>query len=190
MIQGLCYTISTESSLGCLSDTLLLPYVMEILYLWFYWTWAPGVHNWGRCWGGPTQPWIWAWVIARLLSPSPLQCPCHQGQLSCFAEEREGPAHLSATAHKGKEQPFLHRLSLPMRGGANSQASMAPGPAPRHCPASSSKCPSCQETGFLPAPPWVKGGASSFAPTTTIILDLFLLTIFSSLANFSGASSS
>ena len=31
-----CYTINTGSSLGLLSDILLLPYVMEILSLWFF----------------------------------------------------------------------------------------------------------------------------------------------------------
>lgn len=75
----------------------------------------PGIHNRGRCWGGPTQPWVWACVVVRLVGSS-LQCPCHQGQLSCFAEEREGPAHLSATAHKGKEQAFLHRPLPPHEG--------------------------------------------------------------------------
>ena len=42
--QGFCYTINTGSSLGFLSDALLLPCVMEILQLWICRT-GPAVHG-------------------------------------------------------------------------------------------------------------------------------------------------
>jgi hypothetical protein len=45
---------------------------------------APVVHRWGRCWGGPTQKsWIWAWVLAGLVSLPALLHLHHQGELSC-----------------------------------------------------------------------------------------------------------
>jgi hypothetical protein len=42
--SGSCYTISTGSSLGFLSDILSLPYVMEILQLWICRT-GPFMHS-------------------------------------------------------------------------------------------------------------------------------------------------
>jgi hypothetical protein len=53
--SGFCY--NTGSSLGLLSDAVLLPCVMELLQLWVCRTlsWVPGAHSWHRCWGEPNQ---------------------------------------------------------------------------------------------------------------------------------------
>jgi hypothetical protein len=43
-----------------------------------------GVHvGWAN-----SKPWVWAWVLAELVSPPALLYPHHQGQLSCFAQVR------------------------------------------------------------------------------------------------------
>ena len=66
---GFYYTIRTGSSPGVLLDSLWLPPVREILGLSICRT-SPfkrlSVHWWGRCWGVPTQGWIWAWVVPEL----------------------------------------------------------------------------------------------------------------------------
>lgn len=58
LVSGFWYTINIRSSLGLLSDVLLLPCVMEVLQLWNSKTsfhFFPVLHKWYRFWGGPPQ---------------------------------------------------------------------------------------------------------------------------------------
>lgn len=56
-----------------------------------------------------SKPWIYAWVVAELVSPPALPCPHHQDELSS-----SGPANLpSATATKGQDHVSCsHSLRL------------------------------------------------------------------------------
>ena len=93
--SGFCYTINTGSSLGLLSDILLLPCVMEILQLWICRT-SPFMHHMlyhcisgGDVGIGQLKPWIWAWEVAEWVSP----------QLSCSHTSRVSSPVVSRLAH-------------------------------------------------------------------------------------------
>jgi hypothetical protein len=86
--SSFCYTINTGSSPGLLSDILMWPCVMEILQFGCIRpvpSSAPAVHRWGRCWAH-SKPWIWAWVVAELVSLPTLLHLYYQDWLSCFAQ--------------------------------------------------------------------------------------------------------
>lgn len=79
--SGFCYTMNTGSSPGFLSDILLLPWVMEILQLWFQRSrlfprsGSSGSSCMGQLLGRANlKPHSWAWVVAELFS-SPVLMP-------------------------------------------------------------------------------------------------------------------
>lgn len=106
------YSINTGSSRGHLVDILLLPWVMEILQCWIFKTsplHALIAYRWGRCWGGPTTPWIWAWEVSEVSGQSACSpAPPYQGELSRTALAR------SLSTEAGKQQgprSCFHALS-------------------------------------------------------------------------------
>jgi hypothetical protein len=84
--SGFCYSIHTETSLGLLSDILLLPCVMEILQFGICRT-SPFMHSnsssmgWMLGWIN-SKAWIWAWEVSELVSPSALLYPHTTGMSS------------------------------------------------------------------------------------------------------------
>jgi hypothetical protein len=57
---GFCYSINIGTSVGHFLYSLLLPSLMEILYICVcrtlpFSTLEAHIHRWGRCWGGPIQ---------------------------------------------------------------------------------------------------------------------------------------
>jgi hypothetical protein len=84
------YTINTESSRGLLMDT-LQPWIDR----------SGSFRRWDR-WasGGWTQPWIWAWEVAELVSLPALLCLHCQGERSSTALASSP----SATVSKGHRQ--------------------------------------------------------------------------------------
>jgi hypothetical protein len=82
LVRGLWLLLHYQywTSLGLLSDLLLMPCVMEVLWLWICRnspSCAPALQRRGTCWGA-----AWAWVVAELVSPPALLNPPQQGELS------------------------------------------------------------------------------------------------------------
>ena len=108
-----CYSSNTGSSLGLLSDILLLPCVMESCSVGSVGSapsCTPSVHQRGRCWGGPIQspgsgPGRYLSNLSALLLSHSHGCliPTLATRVTWLPRGGTGPALLSAATGEGQE---------------------------------------------------------------------------------------
>lgn len=64
-----------------------------------------------------SKPWLWAWVVAELLSPSALPHPCHQSQISHTVQMRSGTTSPRCRGWQGwgplSHAHIVHQASSP-----------------------------------------------------------------------------
>ena len=101
---GFCYSINIGTSVGHFLYSLLLPSLMEILYICVcrtlpFSTLEAHIHRWGRCWGGPTQSpgssWKLSWSACQVSHFA-------QARAKWVCASQERPAVLSMVAINGQ----------------------------------------------------------------------------------------